>query len=232
MENEDARKLANLMGMGGTAERAGNHEEAISYYNRVLEADPTYSEAWLGKGRAAGWLSSLANVRINETIVAFGHAIATADDDHKHDVAVRATTDATSIIIALYGMAQRHHVQHATVPSARETYITSSAAMIDALHSTRDWNPRDRAALSATVAIATDLLNLGVNPQFTELLRARRDEAATDLEAIDPTYVRPDLATETTADKEKAKAEWDAIGYVVLFIVVILGAIITAATRH
>ena len=49
--------ITNLLGLARTADVAGNDAEAETYYNRVLELDPTISEAWIGKGKSAGWQS-------------------------------------------------------------------------------------------------------------------------------------------------------------------------------
>ena len=58
--------IANLLGMAKTAAMGGNNQEALSYFNRVLEIDPTVSEAWMGKGAAAAWQSNLVNIRLPE----------------------------------------------------------------------------------------------------------------------------------------------------------------------
>ena len=78
--------LSNLLGMARTASLAGNVSEAESYYNRVLELDPRNSEAWLGKGKSAAWQSSISNIRTNEMVVMFNHAIGTSDDTSRASV--------------------------------------------------------------------------------------------------------------------------------------------------
>ena len=55
--------LKNLLGLARTADISGNAAEAEIYYNRVLEIDPSISEAWFGKGKSAGWQSSIKNMR-------------------------------------------------------------------------------------------------------------------------------------------------------------------------
>jgi len=45
-------ETGNLMTMAETSIEATNYEEALSYFNRVLEKEITNSDAWLGKGIA------------------------------------------------------------------------------------------------------------------------------------------------------------------------------------
>lgn len=223
--------IDNLMGMGRSAELARNNDEAISYYNRVLEADPTYSEAWFGKGRAAGWLSSLANIRINETVVAFGHAIGSSESDERQARAERAADEIGPLVQALYKMARDHAIQFPTVADSQAKYITISATLLDVLTNARQWNPNNRANLETEVLIARQLLDRGTTPEYGAVLRSQMDDANTRLEAIDPEYKRPGLAAKTEAQVAQEKADFDNLGYVVLFIVLVLGAIITAASR-
>lgn len=232
MSEEQGRQIANLMGMAGTAERAQNNEEAISYYNRVLEADPTYSEAWLGKGRAAGWLSSLANVRINETLVAFGHAIATAADEFKQDVAARANQDVTALANALYGMARKHYKEHGTVQSAVATYLTVSGQLLDALETARPWKPGDRASLETSVLISRHLVDRGGTPEYVVAMKTILNNAIEQIRQTDPTYAPPQLASKSEMQTAADKAEVENLGWIVLFIVVIIAAVIGAANRH
>jgi hypothetical protein len=55
----DPSNVATLIGMAKTAELGSNNAEALGYYNRALEIDPTIVDAWIGKGKAASWQSTL-----------------------------------------------------------------------------------------------------------------------------------------------------------------------------
>jgi tetratricopeptide (TPR) repeat protein len=223
--------LANLMGMAGTAERAQNNEEALSYYNRVLEADPEYSEAWLGKGRAAAWLSTLSNIRINETVVAFGHAIATAPEEDKPTTASRAGIELGQLVTTLYGMAKRHHLGFPDQPAARETYVSAGVLLIKASVQASEWAPASRTLLELTVLMTRELLDLGLNEPLRTTLRETMDGANVQLSALDPEYVAPALASQTLADREAAKADMDNLGYIVAFIMMIIAVVVAAASR-
>lgn len=69
-KNEHGNGLA----IADAAYEAGNLPEAYSYYNKVLEADSKNIKAWIGKGKAAGWQSTVGRSRIDEMVVAFNKA--------------------------------------------------------------------------------------------------------------------------------------------------------------
>ena len=93
--------VATLLGLATTALAAGNAAEALGYYNRVLEVDPRNSEAWSGKGKAAGWQSSITHIRFPEMLVAFNHAIANASDDRKAPTIALAVDEANRLAVTL-----------------------------------------------------------------------------------------------------------------------------------
>ena len=68
-------QIENLFTMAESARESQNHEEAYSYYNRVIELDTTNSRAWVGKGLSAVWQSTLANDRSGEMLPAFKNAL-------------------------------------------------------------------------------------------------------------------------------------------------------------
>lgn len=83
---ESTGNINNLLGMARTALLGGNHQEALEYFNRVLEIDPNISEAWIGKGKSAAWQSNLVNIRLPEALISFQHAIANSDPSQKNAV--------------------------------------------------------------------------------------------------------------------------------------------------
>ncbi len=78
---DDSEKITTYMSMAENAYSASNTAEAEAYCNRVIEIDPSNADAWLLKGKAAGWQSSLANSRIDEAIVCFKKAISFSSEE-------------------------------------------------------------------------------------------------------------------------------------------------------
>src|SRR5574344_790517 len=69
VDEED--KIKNYLMMANNAYDADNKKESENYCNKIIEIDPENCEAWLLKGKSAGWQSSLANIRFEETVNAF-----------------------------------------------------------------------------------------------------------------------------------------------------------------
>lgn len=236
---EPGGKAAILLGMAKTAEIAGNNVEAISYYNRVLEDDPTASEAWLGKGRAAGWMSTLANIRLKETTVAFGHAIAAAGDA-REEIARQALETLAAIGSAVKDMGWKHYFDFPGVPGVWETNVAVQTAVLDAQLSSDEWEVDHPAALALTIATAKQLLDHGGAPHAESYARVMFNNAVRRMRTIDPAYMPPPLAdttivervaTETKAEVDRASAENDThiiVGVCILVVLAIIGLVIGA----
>jgi tetratricopeptide (TPR) repeat protein len=206
---------SNLLGLARSAQLADNSEEALGYFNRVLEADPSISEAWIGKGKAAGWLSSLANIRTNETLVAFNHAIATAPEELKQATVEAAVGETNRIVVALYGIARRHLNEYVHLSNIWVAYLNQVAQLLDALDEVHRWSPADTTTLENIVTLCKDNIE-GVSyrdpfdnntakawhlsAQYEELIKGRLNGAVEDLRQLDPSYAPP------TIEKKQAEA--------------------------
>lgn len=205
--------IANLMGLARTAELAGNNEEALTYFNRVLEIDPTVSEAWMGKGKAAGWQSSLQNIRTNEALIAFGHSVANAPADQKANVTREAIDEANKLVVAIYTMARNQLDEFAALDDTWPSYLHRVSILLAALEQIRTWDPTDRITLENIIHLCKDNMegvsyrnfdntpNVGhVSPEYEAKLRAQLESAANDLRTLDPSYQPPAI------EKKKADA--------------------------
>ena len=56
---KDNSQAVNYMALAGNAYKAGNLAETEAYCNKALEVDSLNAEAWLLKGKAIGWQSTL-----------------------------------------------------------------------------------------------------------------------------------------------------------------------------
>lgn len=72
---DNSSNIENYLKLAENAYSANNNKEAESYSNKILEINPNYYKAWLIKGKAAGWQSTLNKSRIFESIECFEKAI-------------------------------------------------------------------------------------------------------------------------------------------------------------
>lgn len=72
---DNSSNIENYLNLAENALSAKNDKEAENYSNKILEIQPNHYKAWLIKGKAAGWQSSLANNRFLESIECFGKAV-------------------------------------------------------------------------------------------------------------------------------------------------------------
>jgi len=198
--------INNLLGMARTAELGGNTQEATNYYNRVLEIDPGVYEAWIGKGKAAGWQSTLVNFRLAEMAIAFTNAIGAAPAEEKETVTEQIVNEANKIVVALYGMARGHLEEFASLDNIWPTYLVQIGQLLDTMDQVLTWLPMNRNTLENIVHFCKDNIegysyrdqfnnNLpglhGITPQYEQLLRMKLENAITALRRIDPSYTPP-----------------------------------------
>lgn len=99
IDNTD--KLTNYYEMAETAYDAGNKSEAEAYCNKIIEIDSTNYKAWFLKGKAAGWESTLKQLRIEEAVNCFSKAIDNAPEDELEEVKEEAAEEVSSLSISL-----------------------------------------------------------------------------------------------------------------------------------
>lgn len=194
------------MGMARTALIGGNNEEALGYFNRVLESDPHVAEAWVGKGKAAGWQSTLARFRLDEAAIAFSHAIAAASPDEKSAITAEVIEESNRLVTALYGLGRNHLVEYVALNDTWASYLGQVSLMLDMLEKVRSWDPRSRTTLENIIHLCKDNIegfsyrdpynnNLpglhGITPAYEQLLKGRMDQAVAALREIDPSYAAP-----------------------------------------
>ncbi len=98
---DDTSKIGNYYTMAENAYDAGNKYEAEIYCNKIIEIDPTNYKAWLLKGKATGWQTTVYNKRINESINCFTKAIHNAPKDVVYAVKKESALEISQLSIAL-----------------------------------------------------------------------------------------------------------------------------------
>ena len=116
VDNTD--KIKNYLEMARSAYEAGNKSEAEVYCNRIIEIEPQNYEAWFMKGKAAGWQSTINNVRIEESVQCFSKAIDYADDEKKEIIQKGAADEISELSLALISLACSNFAESPTKSNA------------------------------------------------------------------------------------------------------------------
>jgi tetratricopeptide (TPR) repeat protein len=92
-ESDDA-KIANLIELGNIASEAGRVDEALGYFNRVLEARPDLSLAWLYKALLIARTVRLEEPVLRAVISCFEKAVIHAPDADRENITLLCTGQA------------------------------------------------------------------------------------------------------------------------------------------
>ncbi|MBQ9414296.1 MAG: hypothetical protein IJU16_04125 [Clostridia bacterium] len=105
---DNTGSIDNYFTMAKNAADAKNYAEAESYCNKIIEIDPTNSDAWLLKGESAGWESTVANCRIEESFQCFLKALEHVAEDKKDDMQKAVIGKITVICTAYVQLCLNH----------------------------------------------------------------------------------------------------------------------------
>lgn len=98
---DNTHMVDNYLEMAINAYNADNNSEAESYCNKIIEIDPINHKAWMLKGKAAAWQSTLQNPRVDEGVAAFAKAIYNAPEDEKDNYRKEAREQVKRLLVAI-----------------------------------------------------------------------------------------------------------------------------------
>lgn len=96
-----ADSLKNYLEIMKASSEVSNYEETEKYANKVIEIDTTNYEAWLYKGKAAGWQSTVSNNRFPEAVNCWTFALKYARDDIKEELKTEINAEMERILVAI-----------------------------------------------------------------------------------------------------------------------------------
>lgn len=150
--------LDNLFDLAKTAQDAGNHEEALSYFTKILEFDSNSHRAWFGKGISSGWLSSLPNIRLSELAACVDKAIALAPQEEQGSYRVLAALEINNITNALNNIAVKSFNMCITLDSYRE-FISRMWVLISWYQKASEYKPDDINLLKNVINAVHQYMN-------------------------------------------------------------------------
>ena len=97
---DNSHLIDNYLTMAENAYQSKNQTEAESYCNKIIEIDPNNYKAWGLKGKAAGWSSTLQNLRFPEAVSAFSKSLLNAPEEVKKELVEEYKNEITDLAIA------------------------------------------------------------------------------------------------------------------------------------
>ena len=198
-----------------------NAAEAYDYANRALEIDPSSSEAWLVKGKAAGWSSSLFQPRHKEMIGAFSMAIEHAPEDQRDDIKIDAAAELNEVAVTVHRLSRTQAHQNPDVEEYWNQHIDRTDEAITLFFKSHEWSG-NRQPLDNVISVANDLFHgpsyelpdnnpsttltgmlissatansrrvtRSLNPSGQEYFRGKIAEATDRIRVIDPDFQAP-----------------------------------------
>ena len=124
--------VENYIVMAQNAFSSKNNKEAENYCNKAIEINTESYEAWLIKGKAAGWQSTIANIRFPEALNCFENAIKYAPEDKKEEIKKETFEEARNLLDALNQLACGHYLDYPSADNAN-SIINSLIAVKDSI---------------------------------------------------------------------------------------------------
>lgn len=100
-------QINNYLEMAKTALDGEDIEGVVSYCDRILEIDRDNYEAWILKAKAAGWGSTLKDIKVPQALTAAKRAVNLAPDFQKYEVASDVYYAIKAQVVGLLVIAQR-----------------------------------------------------------------------------------------------------------------------------
>jgi len=111
-EVDVAQVSANYREIAVHALESGNHAEAEAYASRLVEMNPRDAQAWLIKGQAAGWQSTLNNLRLLEAANCFARALENAPEGESYEIRFQVSDQIGRIAVAVIKLRANIYVKH------------------------------------------------------------------------------------------------------------------------
>lgn len=216
--NRGSSKVENHLTLARVAMSAGNLNDAYSHFNRALEEDPGCSDAWMGKGTAAGLMSTFFEPRLAEMRVCFSQAVDTAAVKDKAQFKVKKATASLQVVDLFFPVCTNALLT--TLPTAGVDtngvapawghYLTICDQMLATLDEVITTLPDEPAALRLIVAISANIIAgviytdmttvrfnnyvpraMSVTPEVEQQLREKIAACSEKLRVLDPSFIIP-----------------------------------------
>ena len=132
-------KFGGTLLIAETSREGGSYEEAIAYYNKVIEQDPTFADAWLNKGICMLWNSKIGDLKTTEAISSWKAAIKFAK--HPEAMKKRVAKEIEKAVSAFYPVLDSHYKEFSTLDNSYAEHVSRFLKLENALALALELSP-------------------------------------------------------------------------------------------
>jgi hypothetical protein len=193
----------NLISLATAALDNSNANEAYDYANRALEIDTDDPNAWVVKGKAAGWSSTINNFRVPEMLGAFRRAEELTPSDERERLRQECADTMNGVAVAVHNLSWNFTNEHVRVDGVWAAHITRCEQIVTVLQIAYEWGEK-RAPLDNIVIIVSNLIrgitfkayngassSVFLQKAYQQKMQQLLETAATDIRNFDPAYKTP-----------------------------------------
>jgi hypothetical protein len=198
-----ANETGNLVTLATTALKNSNPGEAYDYANRALEIDAENPQAWLIKGKAAGWSSTIKNFRVPEMLGAFRRAEELTSPDERGSLRKECAGVMNSVAVAVHNLSWKHTNQFVRVDRTWAQHIERCKQIVAVLQVAYAWGG-DRKPLDNIIIVVSNLITgikfkgfkgesraVFLQPAYQQQMQQLLEKTATEIRKFDPSYQTP-----------------------------------------
>jgi TM2 domain-containing membrane protein YozV/tetratricopeptide (TPR) repeat protein len=147
--------LSGILLIAETAMEGASYQEAVNYFNRVIELNPRYANAWLQKGIALVYLSKIGDLKINEAIAAWRAAIKFADNPDK--MRIRVAREIARAVECFWPTLNKHFLDFSTVKNANIEHFQRFLTLEKALAYALELEPSNRDVCTVGITMCDSI---------------------------------------------------------------------------
>tara|TARA_B100000780_G_C21123553_1_gene455384 strand:- start:1216 stop:2367 length:1152 start_codon:yes stop_codon:yes gene_type:complete len=109
-------EFGNFLIMADTALEAEDYTEAINYYNKILEKDIKYADAWLGKANGMIYTSKIGDIRMKEALTYWKNSVKYSQN--KDSMRLRVGTEINRVTNLFFPNILNHYIEFSGTDNA------------------------------------------------------------------------------------------------------------------
>lgn len=157
----DNGKFAGTLLIAETSREGGSYEEAITFYNKIIEQDPMYVEAWLNKGHCVLQTSKIGSLKTTEAISSWKAAIKFSKNPDA--TKRRVAKEIQCAVEAFYPVLESHYKEFSTLSDAYSEHVSRFLKLESALAFALEADTSNPDICATGINLCDSVLQVGVN---------------------------------------------------------------------